>query len=190
MLLNSITTSPLSTIQVHVRYFMNIDLNATLGLDSGDESSYQDFPHISLFNSDDDDDVVDSPTLGNTRVPGREISPSVNSVHDALSPTTNVGVGNIDINAVLIADLEQKLEVGFAFGSLDQAYLFYCEYGRQKGFSVRRGDQKYVGKTRTIMWKEFLCHCVGAPNSGEDRDEVGEYRKQIKRTQCAAKIRV
>lgn len=68
--------------------------------------------------------------------------------------------------------------------------FFYCDYGRQKGFSVRRGDQRYKGKTDNIRWKEFVCHFAGLQYADVNNGCTTGSSKQVKRSQCLAKIRI
>lgn len=94
----------------------------------------------------------------------------------------------VDIISELIGQIEDKLESGCALPGLEQVYLFYCEYARLKGFCVRRGDQRYVGNTKDMRWKEFVCSSSGQPFTSSSK--VAKYQKQVTRTECNAKIRV
>lgn len=91
---------------------------------------------------------------------------------------------------MLIAnEIERSLGVGSIFADQEQVYVLYCEYARCKGFSVRRGEQRYVGRSDEIRWKEFICSWAGLPDC---KSSIGRAscKKRVTRTDCKAKIRV
>ncbi|KAH6806027.1 hypothetical protein C2S51_030858 [Perilla frutescens var. frutescens] len=87
----------------------------------------------------------------------------------------------------LCQEFEKKLAIGSIVDDADQAFLLYCEYGRCKGFSVRRGGQRYIKQSNDIRWKEFKCFCNGLQ---VPKFIVPVYQKQVTRTNCQAKLRV
>lgn len=95
-----------------------------------------------------------------------------------------------DVSQLLVADIEQRLEVGSSLESIDQAYLLYCEYARCRGFSVRKGDQCYFHKTAEIRMKEYKCSCEGLTDEKRSQGMLAAYKKQMTRTNCKAKLRV
>lgn len=65
-------------------------------------------------------------------------------------------------NKSFIEEFEDRLAVGRIIISPEDAYLLYCEYGRVKGFSVRKGKQEYFhDNSRELYMKEFACSCKG-----------------------------
>jgi hypothetical protein len=42
----------------------------------------------------------------------------------------------------------------------DEAYDFYNDYGRAKGFSIKKGKVRSV-ETNEVLWRRFLCSCEG-----------------------------
>lgn len=100
----------------------------------------------------------------------------------------------------LLAEIEEKLEVGSSLESLDQVYILYCEYGRRLGFSVKKGSQRYssakkgqnsheIGSTDVNM-KMYHCSCEGLPDNKRSRGRIAAYKKQVTRTNCRARLRV
>ncbi|KAH6756898.1 hypothetical protein C2S53_006700 [Perilla frutescens var. hirtella] len=87
----------------------------------------------------------------------------------------------------LCQEFEKKLSIGSIVDDADKAFLLYCEYGRCKGFIVRRGGQRYIKQSNDIRWKEFKCSCNGLQ---VPKFIVPVYQKQVTRTNCQAKLRV
>lgn len=95
-----------------------------------------------------------------------------------------------DVSQLLVANIEERLEIGSSLESLDQAYLLYCEYARCRGFSVRKGDQCYFHKTAEIRMKEYKCSCEGQTDEKRSQGILAAYKKQMTRTNSKAKLRV
>ncbi|KAH6783470.1 hypothetical protein C2S52_008429 [Perilla frutescens var. hirtella] len=92
--------------------------------------------------------------------------------------------------SIMLTELENRLEIGNIVDSVDQAYLLYCEYGRCRGFNVRKGDQYYFSGTNELRWKEFECSCEGRPDDKRSKGRVASYRKRITKSNCKAKLRI
>jgi hypothetical protein len=63
----------------------------------------------------------------------------------------------------LEASLEEIEEYHFAanqtFRSEDEAYEFYNDYAKAKGFSIRKGKVRRSIDTDEVIWRELLCSC-------------------------------
>ncbi|KAH6779303.1 hypothetical protein C2S52_010540 [Perilla frutescens var. hirtella] len=86
--------------------------------------------------------------------------------------------------------LERRFRVGSTLESLDQVYLLYCEYGRCRGFSVRKGDQTYFLGTNELRMKEYVCSCEGQHDDKRSKGRLAVYKKQTTRCGCKASIRI
>ncbi|XP_010268007.1 PREDICTED: protein FAR1-RELATED SEQUENCE 5-like [Nelumbo nucifera] len=79
-------------------------------------------------------------------------------------------------------------EVGMVFQTLEDAYSFYNGYAKNAGFSVRI----FKGyKTKSGVWKSraFVCSYEGF--RGIDKRRIhAKFRRDIRRTGCAARIRL
>lgn len=49
---------------------------------------------------------------------------------------------------------------GMEFASLNASYAFYNEYGKVKGFSVRK-NKRGKNKNNEVSWQQFVCSCEG-----------------------------
>ncbi|XP_012836749.1 PREDICTED: protein FAR1-RELATED SEQUENCE 5-like [Erythranthe guttata] len=111
---------------------------------------------------------------------------------NSLSNDDNANSGSKVHNKSLIEEFEHKLTVGQIVTSPENAYLLYCEYGRIKGFSVRKGKQEYFhDNSRELYMKEFECSCKGTKD--EKRSNKGKqpiYLKMETRFGCRARLRV
>jgi hypothetical protein len=47
------------------------------------------------------------------------------------------------------------------FRSEDEAYDFYNDYARAKGFSIRKGKVRRGLNNNEVIWRRFLCSCEG-----------------------------
>lgn len=116
------------------------------------------------------------------------------NVNSPRNMQTNVEEGHQEgasSNVDQALQIENEIDGGCrCFDDVEQAFVFYCEYARHKGFIVRRGDQRYVGNTQIIRWKEFVCSCAGKPCGKFSNGRTGRCRKPILRSDCKAKIRV
>lgn len=125
-----------------------------LGLDDFDDLALRHGDNINL-------EVNIASSVG---TPGTSIDYSTNSVDASLSKSKKVE-DEMEEHEHLIQKYENILCVGKAVEDIEQLYLLYCEYGRAKGFCVRRGEQQYVGKSYVVRWKEYLCSSVGKARS-------------------------
>lgn len=128
---------------------MDLDLNVAFGLDTGEDSCSESIPSACTYDSSNEDEGYFN---FSTKVEGTEISDNtVTEIPSWKAENRPTEIG-FESNLELIVEMEAKLQAGVAFGSIKQAHLFYCEYGRQKRFSVRRGDQRYKGRINEIRW--------------------------------------
>ncbi|XP_068668067.1 protein FAR1-RELATED SEQUENCE 5-like isoform X2 [Aristolochia californica] len=83
---------------------------------------------------------------------------------------------------------KREPRVGMEFDTDDQAYEFYNEYGRRKGFCVRKGP---FHKTRDDLVKDrrYLCSKEGYRQPDRRREEVKNPRPET-RTGCLASMTV
>ncbi|MED6167443.1 hypothetical protein PIB30_002926 [Stylosanthes scabra] len=93
-------------------------------------------------------------------------SPEVQSFSDESEQKESVRVidGIGDFDAIDFGSLTEEDVRRFEFFDLQAAYDFYNEYGRVKGFSVRRskvGRSKRVGAGGEILWQIFVCSHEG-----------------------------
>lgn len=93
----------------------------------------------------------------------------------------------IELHKVVL-DLESSLVFGNSVQDIDHAYILYCEYGHTKGFSVRRGEQRYFGKSDVLRWKKYLCSAAGMPDCKGPVSHISAYKKLITHTGCKSKI--
>lgn len=162
---------------------MDFDLNVTLGFDGFEVSKITEV--VSDEGSHDADATNKTSSLpldDNANHGDNTVDPSQVDKH---------GENEEDECSQMIQEqIEKRLEVGSIIDSLDHAYLLYCEYGRCKGFSVRKGDQSYFYKTSEIRMQEYECSCQGLTDDERSCGKVAAYKKQITRTDCKAKLRV
>ncbi|XP_073152453.1 protein FAR1-RELATED SEQUENCE 5-like [Henckelia pumila] len=59
----------------------------------------------------------------------------------------------------IVDQLKSKLLVGQVVKSVEDTYLLYCNYAHAKGFSVKKGDQRYFPGSTELQSKEFECSC-------------------------------
>lgn len=90
----------------------------------------------------------------------------------------------------IVDELERKLAVGKTMKSVDDAYLLYCSYGHAKGFSVKKGSQRYFAQTSELQSKEFECSCEGRKDENYSKDQIPVYQKPTIRTNCKAKLKI
>ncbi|KAH6794924.1 hypothetical protein C2S52_005401 [Perilla frutescens var. hirtella] len=85
---------------------------------------------------------------------------------------------------------ERSLEPSSLIEDIDEAYVLYCEYAHCKGFSVRKGCQKYFDNSSEMRMKVFNCSCEGQPDIKKSNSRLGVYKKQVTRTNCKARLRL
>ncbi|KAK6162455.1 hypothetical protein DH2020_002296 [Rehmannia glutinosa] len=91
---------------------------------------------------------------------------------------------------IVVNELESKLAVGNVMRNVDDAYLLYCNYAHAKGFSVKKGDQRYFPRTNELQAKEFECSCEGVKDEKRSNQRLPIYQKPITRTKCKTKLRI
>ncbi|XP_073152711.1 protein FAR1-RELATED SEQUENCE 5-like [Henckelia pumila] len=90
----------------------------------------------------------------------------------------------------IIEQLESRLVIGQVVRSVEDAYLLYCNYAHAKGFSVKKGDQRYFPGTSELQAKDFECSCEGGKDEKCSSERIPVYLKPITRTKCKAKLRI
>lgn len=115
---------------------MSFDLNMAVALDLVNEDlcdSDCSASPINLSSNGDDEEIPNVPILGES--PEKSISDKQAAPDSPLSKDVSLEEnvdGVLDTNAEITAELEAKIEGGASFGSLEQAHIFYCEYGGKK----------------------------------------------------------
>ncbi|KAI3459283.1 hypothetical protein Pfo_015946 [Paulownia fortunei] len=89
----------------------------------------------------------------------------------------------------LIDELESRLTVGQVMKSVEDAYLLYCNYAHAKGFSVKKGDQRYFPCSSELQAKDFECSCEGVKQERHSNDRILVSQNSI-RTKCKARFKV
>ena len=90
-------------------------------------------------------------------------------------------------------DDKLKPQLNMHFPTLEDAYLYYKEYGRQCGFDVRKSTKK-TDRLGNILAKYMLCSRGGDPYANKLRDRSGNYiegpsrRTSSQRCNCRARI--
>ncbi|KAG8376357.1 hypothetical protein BUALT_Bualt09G0054700 [Buddleja alternifolia] len=92
--------------------------------------------------------------------------------------------------SLLIHELENRLAIGQVMKSVEDTYLLYCKCAHAKGFSVRKGDQKYFPCNNEIQEKELECSCEGVKDERRSRGRISDYQKSIIRTKCKGRIEI
>ncbi|KAJ1427978.1 Zinc finger, PMZ-type [Sesbania bispinosa] len=102
---------------------------------------------------------------------------SDNSEH-CIGINSEQDIRNLDLENFSPHDISK-----YDFASMDLAYLFYREYGKANGFSIRKGKILYSKKTREELQQEYFCSNNGLR---EDRGLKMEDRKREPRaeTRC------
>lgn len=77
------------------------------------------------------------------------------------------------------SEFEQTLAIGRCVHCFDEVYSLYCEFGRFKGFSVRRGRQRFSGNSESIKWKEYICSCAGKPDTNSEKVRLSKFKKRV-----------
>ncbi|XP_012856914.1 PREDICTED: protein FAR1-RELATED SEQUENCE 5-like [Erythranthe guttata] len=118
--------------------------------------------------------------------------PSANNTNCESEECISVQSLESEVPKSLVEEFEQKLQVGQKITSLEDAYLLYCEYGRIKGFSVRKGKQSYFhDNSNELYMKEFECSCKGTKDEKcSSNGKQSAYLKMETRFGCAARLRI
>ncbi|XP_045822127.1 protein FAR1-RELATED SEQUENCE 5-like [Trifolium pratense] len=114
---------------------------------------------------------------------------SASSGHDRSDDGDDHGERAVRINSMTADEIR-----GMDFGSVDEAYEFYYQYGKCKGFSVRKSDdKKKIGPdgSKIITNKLFVCSRQGLRDKRHISrlDRKREHRR-LTRTKCTARFRV
>ncbi|KAG8383568.1 hypothetical protein BUALT_Bualt04G0027100 [Buddleja alternifolia] len=97
---------------------------------------------------------------------------------------------HIEVHSSIIEEFESRLAVGQTVKSAGDAYLLYCKYAHAKGFSVKKGDQRYFPHTKELQSKDFECSCEGVKDERRSINRKPVYQKPITRTGCKARLKV
>ncbi|XP_012855477.1 PREDICTED: protein FAR1-RELATED SEQUENCE 5-like [Erythranthe guttata] len=118
--------------------------------------------------------------------------PSANNTNCESEECISVQSLESEVPKSLVEEFEQKLQVGQKITSLEDAYLLYCEYGRIKGFSVRKGKQSYFhDNSNELYMMEFECSCKGTKDEKcSSNGKQSAYLKMETRFGCAARLRI
>jgi hypothetical protein len=85
------------------------------------------------------------------------------------------------------ASLEEIEEYHFVanqtFKTEDEAYVFYNDYAKAKGFSIRKGKVRRNLDTDEVIWRELLCSCEGCRDV-QYFDRKDREREPRSLTQC------
>ncbi len=81
--------------------------------------------------------------------------------------------------------------IGQRFVSQDAAYEFYCSFGKQYGFSIRRHRTRGKdGVGRGITRRDFTCHRGGYPQLKPSDDGKLQRNRKSSRCGCQAYMRI
>ncbi|KAL6543874.1 hypothetical protein OROGR_010371 [Orobanche gracilis] len=84
------------------------------------------------------------------------------------------------------ADFDEPF-VGQCFLSEEEALVFYQNFARKNGFSVRKG--RFVNKKGERRRRDFFCHREGKPESKKDYSKIPRNRGYT-RCECKAHMRI
>ncbi|PNY11581.1 hypothetical protein L195_g008191 [Trifolium pratense] len=164
-------------------------------VDSNDvHSTHGDTADVELYD-DDDDDEDESYSTG-----GESLNyQSSDDSDDADKDDADAADDPVEVDAVqgdtlvrinsITSDEIRALE----FGTIDAAYEFYYQYGKCKGFAIRKSDSRKRGPkgNRITVMRQFVCSKHGL------RDKKNLYRidrkrehRRLTRTNCPARLRV
>ncbi|XP_030507731.2 protein FAR1-RELATED SEQUENCE 11 [Cannabis sativa] len=81
--------------------------------------------------------------------------------------------------------------IGQRFVSQEAAYEFYCSFGKQCGFSIRRHRTRGKdGVGRGITRRDFTCHRAGYPQMKPSEDGKLQRNRKSSRCGCQAYMRI
>ncbi|XP_074314717.1 protein FAR1-RELATED SEQUENCE 11-like [Silene latifolia] len=104
-----------------------------------------------------------------------------NEPEDELCELINNGEGNIDRNSF-------EPFVGQCFLSEEEAYLFYENFARKSGFSIRRG--RFETKNEKMVRRDFFCHREGFPRVKMVEPSKEQRNRPSTRCGCNALMRI
>ncbi|XP_073017871.1 protein FAR1-RELATED SEQUENCE 5-like [Primulina eburnea] len=156
--------------------------------DSGSGSGKKEFLKLLLLTRKDDNSIALEELEGDYDQEG-EIYPS-SKTQCGISDFSMQENIEVQTEKSFVDILESKLEVGTIVNSIEDAYLLYCQYAHDKGFSVRKGDQRCFARTNEIQSKEFICSCEGLKDERSSSKRIPVYQKPVIRTQCKAKLKI
>ncbi|CAJ2636447.1 unnamed protein product [Trifolium pratense] len=163
-------------------------------VDSNDvHSTHGDTADVELY--DDDDDEDESYSTG-----GESLNyQSSDDSDDADKDDADADDDPVEVDAVLGDTLVRINSItsdeirALEFGTIDAAYEFYYQYGKCKGFAIRKSDSRKRGPkgNRITVMRQFVCSKHGL------RDKKHLYRidrkrehRRLTRTNCPARLRV
>ncbi|XP_020090553.1 protein FAR1-RELATED SEQUENCE 9-like [Ananas comosus] len=97
---------------------------------------------------------------------------------DKINNGDNAEVVNLD-------DCDEKLEVGIKVGSEDEAYDLYNLHALRKGFSIRKGNRRFIDGA--LRQREYVCSKAGFREY--ERCNPKKVNRLETRTGCTARIR-
>ncbi|XP_045825377.1 protein FAR1-RELATED SEQUENCE 5-like [Trifolium pratense] len=164
-----VDSNEVSSTDSHTSDDENSSYSASSGHDRSDDGDDHGDHHDDGDDDDDDDDDD-----GND--------------HD-FADEASIGERAVRINSMTADEIR-----GMDFGSVDEAYEFYYQYGKCKGFSVRKSDdKKKIGPdgSKIITNKLFVCSRQGLRDKRHISrlDRKREHRR-LTRTKCTARFRV
>ncbi|XP_057803695.1 protein FAR1-RELATED SEQUENCE 5-like [Salvia miltiorrhiza] len=177
---------------------MSLDLNVSCGDYSGEDTSSANTNTTSFGNNDDGFEDEGSEEHRFRIMSG----PNENDNGDGDDgPTDSFRSNNVDNSRNLPEKSECSVQVskklvkgliklGCCIDTLDEVHVLYREYGRLKGFSVRKGSQSYFLNTMFVRAKFYHCSCEGSPDNKCSNDKVPVCKRQSYRCNCKAKLRV
>ena len=84
---------------------------------------------------------------------------------------------------------ELTIKLGLEFNSLEEAYLFWTDYGGMKGFGVRKKNSSKSKKDGSITHYKYVCYKEGV-RQFDKRDHKTTNPKVETRTGCMASMKV
>ena len=84
---------------------------------------------------------------------------------------------------------ELTIKLGLEFNSLEEAYLFWTDYGGMKGFGVRKKNSSKSKKDGSITYYKYVC-CKEDIRQSDKRDPKTTNPKTETRTWCMASMKV
>ncbi|XP_045827823.1 protein FAR1-RELATED SEQUENCE 5-like isoform X1 [Trifolium pratense] len=162
--------------------YRDVDVHST-ETDSSDASSETDAEHNSSENSEDGDGYVVS--SADQSSDDEDVAHNDDD-EDAFEATT--GDKFLRVDSMTVEEI-RALE----FVNVAEAYEFYYQYGKCKGFAIRKRDVRRRGPkgSEIIVMNEFVCNKHGSRNKKHliRVDRKREHRR-LTRTQCGARLRV
>ncbi|GAA0166043.1 hypothetical protein LIER_21291 [Lithospermum erythrorhizon] len=78
--------------------------------------------------------------------------------------------------------------VGKCFLSEEETYVFYHQYAKQKGFSIRKG--RFIIKNERKVRRDFFCHGQGSRDTKFFHSSKEQRNRKSHRCQCKAHMRI